>query len=232
MLSSNNRLPAPWVVTDATQLARTQSADAGTAAQKRVGQLVTLQVETMSSNTVVDADHCPNIFMGVCDGFAASDSAAHIVLVDTFVLLGSGMSTCAAQFNGVALTSITGVWSSRLLTDGTTSYSLALTSCAGVGVGSDPVGAVTPAATTDIQALQTNYPAGKPTVTVRGIVVGVAVNQSKQRTLFIEDPAGGERAGITVFSTAGLSPAPAIGDAVSVTAVADTRGDANQLVVP
>ncbi len=170
--------------------------------------------------------------MNACNGFAASDSAGHIVLVDTFVLLGSGMSTCAARFNGAALSSITGVWASRLLTDGTTSYSLAIASCAGVGVDSDPVGTVTPAASTDIQILQANYPADKPTVTVRGIVVGVAMNQTKLRTVFIEDPAGGERAGITVFSSAGLSPAPAVGDAVIVTAVAELRGDAKQLVVP
>ena len=161
VLSSNNRLPAPWLVTDATQLARTQPLDAGTAAQHRVGQLVTLQVATMTSNTAVDADHCPNIFMGACDGFAASDSAGHIVLVDTFVLLGSGKSTCASRFDGAALSSITGVWASRLLTDGTTSYSLALTSCAGVGVGSDPVGVVTPAPSTDIQNLQARYPVDK-----------------------------------------------------------------------
>ncbi len=233
VVSTNNHLPKPWLVTDPTKLAHTQPLDGGTEALDHVGQWVQLAASITSDNTVLDDDHCPNIFMNTCDGFAAKDSAGHIVLVDSFVLLGSGMSDCQAKFNGVSLPVITGVWAGRLLSATmVTSYSLALSSCAGVGMGSLPGGTGYAPATTDIQDLQANYPTSKPQVTVRGLVIGVAVNQSKQKTVFIEDPGGGPRSGIQVFSTAGLVPAPNIGDYVSVTGTADVRGDYHQLIIP
>lgn len=232
IISSNNHLPKPWLVTDARVLTHTQPRDAGTEALLHVGQWVQLAAATTSDNTVIDDDHCPNIFMGTCNGFAAKDSASQIVLVDSFQLLGSGAADCATKATGAALPSITGVWVGRFLGTMVTSYSLALTSCAGVGVGSFPTSKGYAPATTDIQDLQASYPAGKPLVTVKGVVIGVAINQSRQRTMFIQDPGGGVLSGIQVFSAGGLSPVPAIGDYVTVTAVADTRGDYNQLVIP
>ena len=232
IISSNNHLPKPWLVTDAKVLTHTQPRDAGTEARFHVGEWVELAAATTSDNTVVDDDHCPNIFMGVCDGFAAKDSASQVVLVDTFVLLGSGMSDCAAKANGAALPTITGIWAGRFLSTMTTSYSLALSSCAGIGIGSFPASKGYAPASTDIQDLQASYPVGKPVVSVKGVVIGVAMNQTKQRTMFIQDPGGGALSGVQVFSAAGLTPVPAVGDYVSVTAVADVRGDFNQLVIP
>jgi hypothetical protein len=233
ILSTGNHLPKPWLVTDARLLVHTQPLDGGTEALMHVGQWVELASATTSDNTVVDDDHCPNIFMGMCDGFAAKDSASHIVLVDSFVLLGSGMSDCTAKFNGVSLPTVTGIWAGRFLSATmVTSYSLALNNCAGLGVGALPAFKNYAPATTDIQDLQASYPSDKRAVTVHGVVIGVAINQSKQRTMFIEDPGGGALSGIAVFSSAGLSPVPNIGDYVVVSAVADKRGDFNQLVLP
>ncbi len=239
IVSSNNRLPRAWVVSDATKLNRSQplptDGGAKSDALLHVGQWVKLDVPTTSNNTMTDEDHCPNVFNNICDGFAAVDTSSNIVLVDAFTLLGSGMSDCAASFNGVALPTIYGVWQGRLnttVTPQTTSYSMALANCTGLGMGTLYVGTTYAPASTDIQDLQANYPAGKPLVSVHGVVVGVALNQSKLRTMFIQDPVAGPLSGIQVFQSAGLTPTPAVGDYVTVTATADTRGDYNQLVVP
>ena len=232
ILSSNNRLPLLWTVTNAALLNR--APDAGTAeALLHVGQLVRLAEPTTSSNTVIDDDHCPNIFMGSCSGFAAADGLGNLVLVDAFALLGSGSADCASTNNATMLSSITGIWQGKLnFALMTTSYSLALNSCAGVGVGPVYTGNTLAPASTDIQELQANYPSDKRLVSVRGLVVGVTLNQTKLRTLFIEDPGGGPLSGIQLFEVSGLMPVPAIGDYVVVTASADTRGAYNQLLLP
>ncbi len=235
ILSSNNRLPPAWTVTNSSVLARTQSPTDGgsTEALLHVGQWVRLAVPTTSDNTVIDDDHCPNIFMGSCSGFAAANALGPLVLVDAFGLLGSGSTDCAAKFNAALLPSITGVWQGKFnSTSMTTSYSLVLAGCAGVGVGPNYNGTVLAPASTDIQELQASYPTDKRLVTVRGIVIGVTLNQAKQRTVFLEDPGGGPLSGIQGFQTAGLMPVPAIGDYVSFTASADVRGTYNQLLIP
>lgn len=233
IVSSNNRLPKPWDVTDATQLFHTQPLDAGvlTAALKRVGQVVRLNVSTTNDNTVLDDDHCPNIFSGTCDGFAAKDSANHLVLVDSFALLGSSMNDCAAKFNATTLPQISGVWAGRLLSATmTTTYSITLSSCAGVGVGTAYTGSPYAPASTDIQDMQVHYPVGS-VVTVHGVVTGVQT-ATTPKTIFIQDPGGGEWSGIQVFATSGYPTQPKVGDYVTVTATASARGDYNQLVLP
>lgn len=231
IVSSNNRLPPPWAA-DAPELGRLQALDGGSPALERVGQLVRLRTPTTSDNTIVDDDHCPNIYMGACDGFAA-DAGAELVLVDGFALLGTGQSACSALFNGVAFPSISGVWQGKLSSATMlTSYSIALTSCADLGMGAPYVGTNYAPASVDIQLLQANYPTDGRLVTVSGVVVGVAQNQTKLRTMFLEDPGGGPLAGVQVYQGSGLSPLPAVGDYVRVTAAATVRGDYHQLVLP
>src|SRR5207253_865167 len=103
-----------------------------------------------------------------------------------------GNADCATRFNMAMLPAITGVWQGKLNTAlMTTSYSIALNSCSGVGIAPFYNGSTLAPASTDIQELQASYPTDKRLVTVRGVVVGVTQNQSKLRTLFIEDPGGG-----------------------------------------
>jgi len=238
ILSSNNKLPRPWVVTDATQLKHTQALDGGTPALLRVGQLVQLSVATTSDlPPLPNDDNCPNVFtpndggIPTCSGFEAKDSANDVVLVDTFTLIGNNTADCAAKFNAAALPQITGVWAGRLLSSTLTSYSLVLPNCTFLGVGTPYGGATFAPASTDVQTLQASFPAGGPVVTVRGVVTSVQFS-TKVKTLFIQDPGGGELSGIAVFAASGFAPVPAVGDYVSVTGVASVRGDFNQLVLP
>lgn len=232
IVSSNNRLPPPWAA-DAPQLGRLQPLDGGTPALQYVSQLVRLRTPTTSDNTIVDDDHCPNIYMGACDGFAADAGPGALVLVDGYALLGSGQGACSALFNGVAFPAITGVWQGKLSsTTMLTSYSLALTSCADLGQGAPYAGSSWAPASVDVQLLQASYPTDGRLVTVSGVVVGVAQNQTKLRSMFIEDPGGGPLSGIQVYQGSGLTPVPAVGDYVKVTAQATVRGDYRQLVLP
>jgi hypothetical protein len=238
IITSNNKLPRPWVVTDAKQLEHTQPLGGGTPALLRVGQLVQLNVPTTSDIPPLPSDdNCPNIFTpadggaSTCSGFTAKDSANTVVLVDTFTLIGSNTLDCAAKFNGGALPQVTGVWVGRLLASTLTSYSLALPSCTGLGVGTPYAGVTYAPATTDVHDLQLSFPSGGPVVTVRGVVTSVQFS-NKPKTIFIQDPGGGELSGIAVFSSGGFPTVPSVGDYVTVVGVASPRGDFNQLVVP
>jgi hypothetical protein len=237
VLSSGHTLPRPWVVTDASKLIASKPLDGGALpdaglALERIGQLIRLEVPTTNDNTLTDPEHCPSVFMNLCNGFAAKDSLGQLVLVDTFALLGSEMSACANKFNATNLPSISGIWAPRL-TGALTILSIAIPNCASLEAPGPFVNSKPAPASSDIQELQTAYPADKPLVTVRGIVTAVQTNQNI-RTFYLQDPVGGERSGIQVFSMTTLAPAPSVGDYVTLTANASTRtgGDYNQLTLP
>jgi hypothetical protein len=241
VLSGMHKLPPAWVVTDPAKLKPFQPKVDGTEALFRVGQRVTLSAPTTSDNTSIAEDRCPNVFNAACSGFAAiSDAGAtpQAVLVDTFSLLGNtAAAACAEKFNGASLASVSGLWQGRLATDGGTGYSIALSNCAGVGVGPDYVGLVEAPASFDIQNLQAAFPANTVS-TVRGVVTAVQ-NGNTIRTVYLQDPVGGPLSGISIFRSGGLQvgndagfPLPAVGDYIQVTATPSTRGDYNQLVLP
>jgi hypothetical protein len=242
VLSSGYTLPKAWVVTDSAKLLAFKPLDGGSLpdaglALQRIGQLVRLEVATTSDKMSTGPENCPNVFMGVCNGFAAKDALGQVVLVDTFALLGSGMSTCESKFNGTMIPSISGIWAPRLITvadAGLSSYSIAIASCAGLETPGPFVNIKPAPASSDIQELQAAYPSDKPLVTVRGIVTAVQSNQTTTKTFYLQDPVGGEFSGIQVFSATTLAPAPSVGDYVTLTATASTRtgGDYNQLTLP
>jgi hypothetical protein len=232
VISKMHKLPPPWVVTDPAQLNRLQALGSGSEGLKRVGQLVRFATPSTSDNTVATPEKCPNIFNNMCSGFAASaPDAGNPVLVDGFVLLGSASMDCAAKFNGMVLPSISGIWQGKFnMTSNETAYSIALTSCAGVGMGADYSGMQEAPASFDIQNMQSSYVADKRVVVVRGVVTAVA-NAATVRNIYIQDPVGGPLSGIGVRLAAGFMPPPAVGDYVRVTAKASNFGDTNQLLI-
>ncbi len=252
VISKMHKLPPAWVVTDPTQLNRLQAIDAGSEGIKRVGSLVRFATPSTSDNTAATPDKCPNIFSGMCSGFAATvTGATNPVLVDNFALLGAARMDCADKFNGASLPSISGVWQGRFTSaTNETAYSIALTSCAGVGVGAEYVGNIEAPASFDVQRMQASYARDGRVIVVRGVVTAVSAPSGtamRIQNIYLQDPVGGPFSGIgvryppgftaqptdagTVDAGTAFVQLPAVGDYVQVTAKASNFGDANQLLI-
>ena len=226
--SSNNQLPAPWVVTDATVL---KSDNTGAGASSYAEALVKLNVATTTSNSP-----CPLPFtsgtMTFCDGFNASDSAQHVVVVDTFNYLGTSApckTTLPSSGPSQSLPSISGIWdNSYNPTTKVTTWVLTLTSCSGIGQGTAYAGTGVPPSSTEVHSLISAFPSSPSVVTVKGLVIAARPASSTGSFGFaIEDPMGGPASAIKVLrgkTSASTAAAPSVGDYVTVTGT--TKGSA------
>jgi len=155
-----------------------------------------------------------------CDGFAASNTNG-TAFGDDFDLIGQAASNlCAGQFNDAGLATLRGVWFPFVQPSTmTTTWSIALTACSDVGVGTPYSGAGVPPAG-NVATLLGSAVNGSQVV-AHGVVVASWTSTAGTAFGFIlEDPNGAQSAGIAVnkaptsLSTAGQ---PAIGQAVTVT---------------
>jgi hypothetical protein len=216
--SSGNRLPAAWNVTDATLL---KSDGTGAGAQAHALQLTTLSVSTTVSN-----NPCPLPYTSMghtyCDGFNATDGSGHAVVVDTFSYLGAHPS-CTLPTSGT-LSSITGIWQGSYDSmTMTTTWTLALADCSGVGLGTPYAGSNAAPSSTDIHDTLASAATGT-SVTVRGIVVGTW-SAAPAFGFTIQDT-GGSNTGIKVTrgkTSTSTATAPRVGDYVTVTGKLDVR---------
>ena len=212
--SSGNKLPDPWLVTDAAVLKQDNS---GTGASAHGNQLVKLNTQT-----TVSIDPCPLPYTSAsgktyCDGFNATDSGSNTVVVDTFSFLGTSPA-CTVPTSGT-LESITGIWGdsydSKTKID---TWDIELADCSGIGLATPYAGTGTPADSKDIQNLPPATPTGSQ-VTVSGVVVATWT-ASTAWGFNMMDPAGGENSGIAVEkgpSSTSSAAQPQVGDYVTVT---------------
>ena len=214
IVSSNNKLPDPWVVTDATVL---KADGSGTGASAHGNQLVKLAVQTTVSNDPCPLPYTSSSGKVYCDGFNATDSSSNTVVVDIFSYLGTSPA-CTLPTSGT-LGSITGIWQDSY--DSATKIAtrnIALADCSGVGLATPYAGTATPAASTDIQTLDAALPTGTQ-VTVSGVVVATWTATTAWGFTMM-DPGGGDNSGMAAEkgpSSTSSASQPQVGDYVTVT---------------
>jgi hypothetical protein len=245
--SSGNALPTPWP----GQVADFASDNSGTA-KNWLNQLVQLSTSTTivlggsgqcGAAGFPSCSLCPAAFVSTststnksyCDGLSASANgvAGPFVYGDSFAYT-SSTSACSTQLTTGTLASIRGVWNDHynaatVLSDGgtgkTDTYSIALTQCSDIGVGTPYAGTGTAAAGTVGSTLASN-PTNGSTVTVRGVVVAAwSASGGSSFGFALEDIAGGPNAGIAVgkAKTSASTAAPVnVGDDVTVTGTIST----------
>lgn len=125
------------------------------------------------------------------------------------------------------MANIRGVWQDHYNSaDKTDNYSIALTGCSDVGIGTAYAGTGTARAGT-VHTLLAAPPADGSTVTVQGVVVAAwSASGGASFGFAVEDPAGGPNAGIGVVkssSSASTAAPPAIGDDVTVTGALNAK---------
>jgi hypothetical protein len=186
---------------------------------------------------------CPSHFVSTshttgksyCDGVqavpvgvdAGNPDAGFTVFLygDDFSYLASSSACTSSLQAGGNLTSIRGVWADHYdSASHTDNWSIALTNCSDVGIGTAYSGTGTPRAGT-VGALLANPPStadgGTPTVTVTGVVTAAwSAGGGASFGAVVQDYAGGVNTGIAIgksSSSASTAAPPAIGDDVTVT---------------
>ena len=233
VLSSNNKLPPAWVVTDATVLAQDGSGVDGGALSHAFSIVNFTGASTVGTLGTTAAD-CP-VFSpggsgGFCDGFnlLATTQGDAPIAVNAYEFARS--TSFCGHSTADAVASVAGIWQPDVVTeryDGGAGdrFAVALTDCAGLGGYPFVDGSGTAGSTAEIKALLAAYPAAGTLVTVRGVVTAASVaTAGTPFTLILQDPLGGERSAIKVYkpklSDGGIVvTAPKVGDYIRVTGV-------------
>jgi mono/diheme cytochrome c family protein len=170
---------------------------------------------------------CPlpydTLFYSACDGFTAIGYAGDAV-IDTYVYLGS-TPACLNALPPLRLAGAVGVWDTHYdSASQVTSYVIAATTCADLGLGAAPVqGTNVPLDSTDIARTLTPFPKPGALISVRGVVTAQHLT-STSYSFSLEDPRGGPHSGAIVVKHKktgySLGNPPAIGDYVQVNGTA------------